>query len=99
MPSLTIAMLKNNRIAGSLMVEVMIDIPTQESMTEFYANRSRLSAGYIETLGKWAAAFQDVRAPANVIAIKNQMQNVTNEVLGRTDATVLLQNVMLRRKG
>jgi hypothetical protein len=99
MPSLNIPMLKGNRIAGTLSVEVMIDIATQERMDEFYAKRSRLAARYADALSKWASAFQDVRAPANVIAIKNQLQNVTNEVLGGTGATVLLQSAMLRRKG
>ncbi len=96
---LNIPMLKQNRIVGNLAIEVMIDISSQESMQEFYAKRSRLSAMYVDALGKWAATFQDARAPVNVIAIKNQLQNVTNAVLGRTDAIVLLQNAMLRRKG
>lgn len=99
LPPLNIPMLKQNRIVGNLAIEVMIDIASQESMQEFYAKRSRLFAMYADTLGKWAAAFQDARAPANVIAIKNQLQNATNAVLGRTDTIVLLQSAMVRRKG
>lgn len=98
MPSMNIPVFKGNRIAGTLSVELMIDIATQEHMVEFHANRSRLAAAYTDALGKWANAFQDVHAPANVIAIRNQLQNVTNEVLGGTGTTILLQGALLRRK-
>ncbi len=97
MPSLNIPVLKNNRVTGNLMVDMVLDVASTETMQAVADNHIRLSAGYADALGKWAAAFQDAHAPANVIAIKNQLQNVTNEVIGRTDSTVLLQSVMLRR--
>lgn len=98
MPALHIVVLKKNQIAGNLIIEMMLDIPDPQSMAQFSANQSRLSAGYTEALGKWAATFQDARAPANVIAIKNQLQRVTDMVLGLTDAKVLLLNATLMRK-
>lgn len=97
MPSLNIPMLKKNRLTGSLRVDMVLDVATDEAMGAINEKRTLLIAGYADALGRWAAAFQDVRAPANVIAIKNQLQTVTNEVLGRTDAIVLLQGVMISR--
>lgn len=76
---------------------MVLDVATVEAMGAINEKRTLLIAGYADSLGRWAAAFQDVRAPANVIAIKNQLQTVTNEVLGRTDAIVLLQGVMINR--
>lgn len=96
-PSLNIPMLKKNRLTGSLRVDMVLDVATDEAMGAIDEKRTLLIAGYTDALGTWAAAFQDVRAPANVIAIKNQLQTVTNEVLGRTDAIVLLQGVMINR--
>lgn len=96
-PPLNIALVQNNRIAGNLMVDLMLDISSNEGIEKVSTSQTRLATGYVEALGKWAAAFQDISAPANVIAIKNQLQKVTNDVLGRTDAIVLLQSVMLRR--
>jgi len=98
MPALHIVMLKNNQIAGNLVIEMRLDIPSPQSMAQFNANQSRLSANYTATLGKWATTFQDARAPANVIAIKNQLQRVTDMVLGLTDTKVLLLNATVMRK-
>jgi len=97
MPSLNIPMLRKNRLTGSLRVDMVLDVATDEAMGAINEKRTLLIAGYADALGRWAAAFQDVRAPANVIAIKNQLQTVTNEVLGGTDAIVLLQGVMINR--
>lgn len=96
-PPLNIALVQNNRITGNLMVDLMLDISSNEGIEKVSTSQTRLATGYVEALGKWAAAFQDISAPANVIAIKTQLQKVTNDVLGRTDAIVLLQSVMLRR--
>jgi len=98
MPALHIVMLKKNRVAGNLMIEMMLDIPSPQSMAQLNTYQSRLSASYTEALGKWAAAFQDAGAPANVIAIKNQLQRVTDMVLGSTEAKVLLLNATVMRK-
>lgn len=97
MPLLNIPVLKNNRVSGRLMVDMVLDAASAEAIQEIAKNRTLLSAGYTAALGAWAASFQDAYAPANVVAIKNQLQNVTNETLGRTDVVVLLQSAMLRR--
>lgn len=97
MPMLNIAVVKNGRVSGHLMVEMVLDAASDEVMQAIAGNRTLLSANYTKALGIWAAAFQDARAVANVIAIKNQLQNETDKVLGRTDAIVLLQSAMLRR--
>ncbi len=96
-PPLNIPVIKNNKKAGTIFLDFVLDVASDETMRAVAENRIKLSAGYVETLSKWAATFQDARTPANVIAIKNQMQTVTNEVLGRSDATVLLQSAMLSR--
>ncbi|MCK9993068.1 MAG: hypothetical protein Dbin4_01588 [Alphaproteobacteria bacterium] len=97
MPVLNIPVLRQNRVAGRLMIEMVLDVASDETMRGIHENRSRLMAGYTETLGAWAAKFQEARGPAQVIAIKNQLQNVTNTVLARDDAIVLLQSAMMTR--
>ncbi len=97
MPLLNIPLLKNNRVAGRMSIEMVLDIASADGMRALSQNRTRLTAGYAQALSKWAAVFQDPRAPANVVAIKQQLQKVTDDVLGRTDAVVLLQSAMLRR--
>lgn len=97
MPVLTIPVLKKNRAAGNLMISMVLDVASDETMLAIDEKRTLLTASYAETVGGWAAKFQNPRAPANVIAIKNQLQNVTDTVLGRNDAIVLLQGVMLNR--
>lgn len=99
LPLLSIPLIRNNRVAGSLSVEIVLDAITGEAVTAATENQSLLIARYNEALGKWAASFQDVKAPANVIAIKQQLQKVTDNLLGNTDTKVLLQSAMLRRKG
>lgn len=76
---------------------MVLDVATDEAMGTINEKRTLLIAGYADALGRWAAAFQEARAPVNVIAIKNQLQTVTNEVLGRTDAVVLLQGATINR--
>jgi hypothetical protein len=97
MPVLNIPVLKKNRAAGNLMISMVLDVASDETMKAIDEKRTLLTATYAETLGGWAATFQNPRAPANVIAIKNQLQQVTDTVLGRSDAIVLLQGVMLNR--
>ncbi len=97
MPSLNIPMLRKNRLTGSLRVDMVLDVATDEAMGTINEKRTLLIAGYADALGRWAAAFQEARAPVNGIAIKNQLQTVTNEVLGRTDAVVLLQGATINR--
>ncbi|MSP43959.1 MAG: hypothetical protein EXR08_11470 [Alphaproteobacteria bacterium] len=79
------------------MIAMVLDVATDETMKAIDESRTRLTAAYTETLSIWAIKFQNPRAPANVIAIKHQLQEVTDTVLGRSDATVLLQGVMLNR--
>lgn len=97
LPMLNIPVLKKNRLQGNLMITMVLDVATDETMQAIDVNRTRLNAGYTETLSVWATKFQSPRAPANVIAIKHQLQTVTDTVLGRNDAIVLLQGAMLRR--
>lgn len=97
MPVLNIPVLRQNRVAGRLMIEMVLDVASDETMRAIHENRTSLMAGYTGTLGAWAAKFQEARGPAQVIAIKNQLQNVTKTVLARDDAIVLLQSAMMTR--
>lgn len=97
MPLLNIPVIRNSKIMGSLIIEIRLDVSSDEAMQALNLKQSQLSADYAETLGKWAASFQDPRGAANVIAIKNLLQKVTNEVLGSSDAIVLMQSALLRR--
>lgn len=90
-PILNISLIKQNRVRGAMVIELVLDIEKQNAMDAATKMMPRLNEGYASALAKWSNAFQGVYEPANVIAIKNQLQQVTNQVLGRDDALVLLK--------
>ena len=96
-PPVNVPLFKNNKVAGSLRVDMVLNITDVAVMAHANKNRVRLSPAYADALTRWAAVFQDPSTPVNVIAIKNQLQNVTIKILGSDEAVVLLQTVMLRR--
>lgn len=95
MPAMNIPLLRNNRKAGSLLVVVILDIASGDAVKCVEDNQLQLASRYAEALTRWASVFQSPSEPANVFAIKNRLQEVTNEIMGRTDVTVLLQKVTL----
>lgn len=99
LPPVTIPLIRRNRVAGNLNLEIVLDATTGEAVTAATEKQSLLLAGYHTALSTWSVSFQDIKAPANVIAIKQQLQKVTDTVMGSTDAKVLLQSAMLRRRG
>lgn len=95
-PALNISVVKQNRIRGVLAVNAVLDIARQDAMDVAIGLMPRLTGGYASALAKWSNIYQGVHEPANVVAIKNQLQQVTNQVLGRDDVQVLLQNALLK---
>lgn len=95
-PDLNVLVVKQNRVRGVLAVKLVLDIEKQDAMDQAGALLPRLSADYSSALAKWSNTFQNLREPANVTSIKQQLQLVTNRVMGREDVSVLLQRVLLR---
>lgn len=95
-PALNVPVVKQNRMRGMLAVKLVLDIEAQDAMNEAAQLLPRLNAGYASALAKWSNGFQNPREPANVIAIKQQLQQVTNKVLDRNDVIVLLQHALLQ---
>ena len=95
-PVLNISVVKQNRVRGVLVVNLVLDIEQQDAMDAANGLLPRLADGYAGALAKWSNSFQSLREPANVVAIKNQLQQVTDQVLGRGDVRVLLQNALLK---
>ena len=91
--------MKKMVIRGQMTVDLVLDIQNPELALMIVELMPRLQADYAARLSRWSAVYQDVRAPANVIGIKRQLQDVTNTVLHSSDAEVLLQGVMLQRRG
>ncbi len=98
-PTLNIPVMKKMAIRGQMTVDLVLDIHNPELAPMIVELMPRLQADYAARLSRWSAFYQDVRAPANVIGIKRQLQDVTNTVLESSDAEVLLQGVMLQRRG
>lgn len=99
LPMLNIQVVKKLKLRGMLTIECVLDVQDAELATNVEHKLPRLQAEYNRILGKWAARYQDVRAPANIIAIKRELQAVTDRVLERSGAIVLLQHAMMRRIG
>ena len=98
-PTLNIPIMKKMAIRGQMTVDLVLDVQDPELAQVIVALMPRLQADYATRLSRWNAIYQDVRAPANVIGIKRQLQDVTNTLLDSSDAEVLLQGVMLQRRG
>ena len=96
-PAMNIPVFRNHQKAASLLVAVILDIASGDAVKSVEDNQLQLASRYAEALTKWASVFQSPNTPANVFAIKNRLQEVTNEVMGRTDVTVLLQKATLVR--
>jgi hypothetical protein len=96
-PAMNIPVFRNHQKAGSLLVVVILDMTSGDAVQKVEANQLQLASRYAEALTRWASVFQSPSAPANVVAIKNRLQEVTNEVTGRTDVTVLLQKATMMR--
>lgn len=98
-PTLNIPIMKKMAIRGQMTVDLVLDMQDPELAQTVTALMPRLQADYATRLSRWSAIYQDVRAPANVIGIKRQLQDVTNTLLDSSDAEVLLVGVMLQRRG
>ncbi|HAM48849.1 MAG TPA: hypothetical protein DCO73_14040 [Alphaproteobacteria bacterium] len=98
-PTLNIPIMKKMAVRGQMTVDLVLDMRDPELAQAIVALMPRLQADYTSRLSRWSAIYQDVRAPANVIGIKRQLQDVTNTLLDSSDAEVLLQGVMLQRRG
>lgn len=96
-PAMNIPVFRNHQKAGSLLVVVILDMTSGDAVQKVEANQLQLASRYAEALTRWASVFQSPSAPANVFAIKNRLQEVTHEVTGREDVTVLLQKVTMVR--
>ena len=99
LPMLNIQVAKKMKLRGLLTIECVLDVQDAELASDVEHKLPLLQDEYNRVIGKWASRYQDVRAPANVIAIKRQLQAATDRVLKRGGATVLLQHAMMRRAG
>lgn len=95
-PALNVPVVKQNQVRRMLAVKLVLDIEAQDAMDQAAQLLPRLNADYASALAKWSNRFQDPREPANVIAIKQQLQQVTNRVLARDDVIVLLQHALMQ---
>lgn len=94
MALVTATVLRRNSRRGVLSVESTLDIPDGALLERAKLSQPRLNAGYNEAIQIQAGRLLPNAAP-DLEAIAQALQQVTDRILGRTGAKVLLGTVMV----
>ena len=90
------SIIDGTRSRGLLMVEIGLDIPDAKLRDRVTPNLPALRDAYVQSLLIYAAtAVRPTRQP-NVEDIANRLQTITNRVVGREGAKVLMAQTAIR---
>jgi flagellar basal body-associated protein FliL len=96
MEPLYTSILDGNRPLGLLMVGIGIDIPDPELRARVEREMPRLRDGYIRSLMAFTATNVRSWRQPDVVAIADRLQGVTDRVLNKKGARILLAQVAIR---
>jgi flagellar basal body-associated protein FliL len=90
------SILDGNRPLGLLMVGIGIDIPDPDLRAQVEREMPRLRDGYIRSLMAFTATNVRSWRQPDVVAIADRLQGVTDRVLNKKGARILLAQVAIR---
>ena len=95
--AITVSILERMRVRGFLTVEFGLYVPDEKLRDEIEAHRRALNDAYVRALVDYGADVAQVSAAPDVVSIAGRLQRVTDGVLGKTGARVLLSQTQSRR--
>ncbi len=81
---------------GLLMIGIGLDVPDADLRDKIERDMPQLRDGYVRSLTAYAATSVRSWRPPDVAAIADRLQSVTDRVLGKKGARVLLAQVAIR---
>lgn len=90
------SILDGNRPLGLLMVGIGLDVPDKELRDQVERDMPRLRDGYVRSLMAFAATNVRSWRQPDVVAIADRLQGVTDRLLNKKGARVLLAQVAIR---
>ncbi|GAA0581076.1 hypothetical protein [Rhizomicrobium electricum] len=96
MDPLYTSILEGNRPLGLLMVGIGLDIPDKELRDRVERDMPQLRDGYVRSLMAFTATNVRSWRQPDVAAIANRLQDVTDRILNKKGARVLLAQVAIR---
>lgn len=95
--AITVSVLERMRVKGFLTVEFGLYVTDKKLRHAVEANRRTLNDAYVRALADYGADVAKITVPPDVDGIAERLQAVTDAMLGRTGARVLLSQLQLRK--
>jgi flagellar basal body-associated protein FliL len=95
--AITVSVLERMRVRGFLTVEFGLYVSDRKLRDEIDTSRRALKDAYIRVLADYGADVANVSAAPDVAGIAVRLQRVTDSVLGKAGARVLLSQAQLRK--
>jgi hypothetical protein len=92
--TLTATLLRGGGRRGVLTVEAGVDVPEAGLRARAAASQPRLRAAYVQFLGAYAGGLSP-GSPPDADYIARQLQALTNQVLGRPGAKLLIGTILI----
>jgi hypothetical protein len=90
------SILDGNRPVGLLMIGIGIDVPDADLRARVERDMPQLRDGYVRSLMAFTAISVRAWRQPDVAAIADRLQGVTNRMLGKKGARVLLAQIAIR---
>lgn len=95
--ALTVTVFRDTRVRGLLAVELSLELTRPDDRGKIEKIMPRLRDRYLTSLTRFAANRVDVNRTVELSELARLLQGVTDEVLGRKTATILIGGATVRR--
>ncbi len=98
MPTLAAGVLQRNSTAGTIVVDMGLDIPDEALRRRARLNAPRLRDGLRGALAAYANTYYRDRTAPDPAQVTRLMQQATDRIMGAQGARVLLANIVYQRR-
>jgi len=95
--AITVSVLERMRVRGFLTVEFGLYVTDEKLRDEIDSNLRALKDAYVRVMADYGADEANVSAAPDLAGIAGRLQRVTDTVLGKAGARVLLSQAQLRK--
>ncbi len=96
-PAFAVPMYSKNRPKGNITITVSLQIPDEEKRAQAQKYMPRLSSAYVMEANRLSHGYFDVNRPVNVGMLGDNLQLVTNRVLGHKLAKLFISNAIVNK--
>jgi flagellar basal body-associated protein FliL len=95
--AITVSVLERMRVKGFLTVEFGLYVTDKRLRHAIETNKRTLNDAYVRALADYGADIAKVTVPPDIDGIADRLQSVTDAMLGKKGARVLLSQLQLRK--